>query len=290
MTGSMDCMVRLYSIDGTTNRHLRTTHLPSHPIHSASFINAATELLATSRRPFLYTVNTETGQATKVGGVAGRGERSWERHVASVEGEWVALLGDKGVVSVLDAKSKQWVGQLVGSGGNVRAGVFTADGRQLYTVGDDDTTYLWDLRTRRCLDRRHDPASIHNTAIALSPPASSASTSGGLLAVGSTAGLVSLYPAAGGASMRTLSGLTTAVDSLLFNHSGELLVSSSRRVRDALSVYHVGSGSVVANWPTSRTPLHYVTSMDFSPHSGYLAVGNDRGRVLMYRLKHYAQM
>ena len=285
MTGNMDCMVRLYSIDGTNNRHIRTTLLPSLPVHSASFINQATEVLATSRRPFFYTVNTETGQHTKVAAVSGRSEKSWERHVASVNGEWIALLGDKGVVSVLDAKSKQWVGQLVGGGGSVRSGVFSSDGRQLWSVGEDDAMYVWDMRTRRCLDRRHDPAALHNTAIALSPSAST-----GLLAVGSTAGLVSLYPSAGGAAVRTLSSLTTAVDEVRFNHSGELLVSSSRRVRDALSVYNVASGSVVANWPTSRTPLHYVTSVDFSPHSGYLAVGNDRGRVLLYRLKHYAQM
>lgn len=91
--------------------------------------------------------------------------------------------------------------------------------------------------------------------------------------------------------------------------------------------------TVFANWPTGSTPLRYVTSFDFSPHSGttydptyqyaahqpatrmhascfrgtvaeglvlivlllavggvllgYFAVGNDRGKVLLYRLRHY---
>ena len=116
------------------------------------------------------------------------------------------------------------------------------------------------------------------------------------MAVGNAAGIVSLYPAGPRSAsdsppaLRTLTSLTTGVDCLRFNPSGELLVSASRRQRDSLSVYHVRSGSVVANWPTSRTPLHYVTALDFSPHSGFLAVGNDRGRVLLYRIKHFADM
>jgi len=30
-----------------------------------------------------------------------------------------------------------------------------------------------------------------------------------------------------------------------------------------------------------------VSAVDFSPHSGYLAVGNERGRALLYRLNYY---
>jgi U3 small nucleolar RNA-associated protein 18 len=44
----------------------------------------------------------------------------------------------------------------------------------------------------------------------------------------------------------------------------------------------------VSNWPTARTPLHYVTALSFSPGGGYLAIGNDRGRALLYRLNAYA--
>lgn len=62
---------------------------------------------------------------------------------------------------------------------------------------------------------------------------------------------------------------------------------ASRMKRDALRLVHVPSLSVYANWPTSRTPLHYVHSLDFSPGGGFLAVGNARGRALLYRLHHY---
>jgi hypothetical protein len=38
-----------------------------------------------------------------------------------------------------------------------------------------------------------------------------------------------------------------------------------------------------------RSPLHYVHSLAFSPHSGFLTIGNARGRVLLYRLHHYQE-
>lgn len=46
---------------------------------------------------------------------------------------------------------------------------------------------------------------------------------------------------------------------------------------------HVPSLTVFANWPTRGTPLSYVTALDVSPQSHYLAIGNDKGKVLLYR-------
>jgi U3 small nucleolar RNA-associated protein 18 len=45
--------------------------------------------------------------------------------------------------------------------------------------------------------------------------------------------------------------------------------------------------TVFNNWPTDRTPLNKVVDFDFSPHSGYLALGTHKGNVLLYRLNHY---
>jgi U3 small nucleolar RNA-associated protein 18 len=44
---------------------------------------------------------------------------------------------------------------------------------------------------------------------------------------------------------------------------------------------------IFSNWPTSQTPLHYVNTFDFSAKSEYLALGNDRGHVLLYKLNHF---
>ena len=295
MTAGGDCHLRLFSIDAHRNPVLLSLHLPSLPILSASFLNASSTIITTGRRRFFHLTDIATGRTTRIPAVRGRDERSWERCVATPSGQYAALLGDGGYVSVVEGRTGQWVGGMKG-GGSVRAGTFTEDGNELWTVGDDDDVHVWDMRTRRCRERRSHPASLHNTAIALSPPSSLASTP--LVAVGNQAGIVSLYPSTplpsptspSPSPLRELTSLTTAVDGLSFNSTGELLAMRSRRKMDSLSLFHTESGVMVSNWPTGRTPLHYVTAMDFSPHSGYLAVGNDKGRVLLYRLKHYASM
>lgn len=41
------------------------------------------------------------------------------------------------------------------------------------------------------------------------------------------------------------------------------------------------------NWPTQRTPLSYVQNISFSPNDGILAIANDKGKCLAYRINHY---
>jgi U3 small nucleolar RNA-associated protein 18 len=171
--------------------------------------------------------------------------------------------------------------------------------------------YTWDLRTQRCLQQQRDAGVVSCTALALSRDSA-------YLATGDTMGVVNIYsrpagllapltpPAQGGdssdaaagsglfgaapatpAPLRSLMNLTTSVDSLAFSHDSQLLLMGSRLKREALRLVHLPSASVFANWPTTRSPLQYVHCAAFSPHSGFLGVGNAKGRVLLYRLHHY---
>ena len=62
---------------------------------------------------------------------------------------------------------------------------------------------------------------------------------------------------------------------------------ASRMKKDSMRLLHVPSMTVFSNWPTGRSPLHFVHCLDFSPSGGFLAIGNARGKVLLYRLHHY---
>eukprot|EP00897_Mesotaenium_endlicherianum_P005819 jgi/Mesen1/5265/ME000263S04374 len=91
----------------------------------------------------------------------------------------------------------------------------------------------------------------------------------------------------GAAPLKSLMNLTTGVDCLRFSPDAQVLAMASRLKRDAVRLVHVPSATVFSNWPSSRSPMHYVHALDFSPGGGYLAVGNARGKVLLYRLHHY---
>jgi len=85
----------------------------------------------------------------------------------------------------------------------------------------------------------------------------------------------------------TVDNLTTRVTSLKFHNSGELLAAASHSKKEQLKLVHTGTMTVFKDWPTRTTPLKHVTTLDFSRNGGYFAVGNDAGRVLLYRLKRF---
>ena len=74
----------------------------------------------------------------------------------------------------------------------------------------------------------------------------------------------------------------------LFHFSlGELLAIASKEKKDQLKLIHLPTCTIFENWPTEKTPIRKVTCLDFSPGGAYLAMGNNRGKVLLYRLHHY---
>lgn len=112
------------------------------------------------------------------------------------------------------------------------------------------------------------------------------------LAIGSESGFVNIYQRQNGGiasekPVNTLDQLTTTVSSLQFSPDGQILCIASRAVKDALRLIHLPTCTVFANWPTSGTPLGKVTSVSFSPRCEMLAVGNEQGKVRLWRLNHY---
>ena len=230
------------------------------------------------------------GKLDHIPRIVGREEKSLERCVASPDGRTLAFCGNDGYVVLFDARSKHWIADLK-MNGSVRAICFTPGGEQIIASGSDGDVYRWDLKSRRCLERFSTEDGTISSALAASSRH---------LAVGAESGVVNLYsesrnlarpPSMFRSSRRdpikSIMNLHTSADSLCFNHDGQILALSSSREKMGLKLLHVPSATVFSNWPTSKTPLNYVWSMDFSPQSRFMAVGNDQGKCLLYRLMHY---
>merc|ERR1712086_646589 len=150
----------------------------------------------------------------------------------------------------------------------------------------------------RCIERFSNNDGTITSSLAAS---SSSSTTNLLLAVGAESGVVNLYDhkknnktnnkkrssSSSSSLLKSIMNLHTSVDQLQFNDDGQILAFSSQREQHGLKLLHVPTRTVFSNWPTAYTPLGYVWSMKFSPRSKFLAIGNDKGKCLLYKINHY---
>jgi len=308
LTAGLDKTLRFFSIDGTKNAKVDGVFFKDLPISSAAWTGGGDKVVLSGRRPFFYMYDALAGKATKVPGLAGRGDKSLEKLVASPgEGGLLAVTLKDGWVGLVDARTSRLAAELK-MNGTARSLCFSdSSAKFLLASGGDADVYTFDLRglgsiggggACPCVSKWGNEGGTPTCGLAMAPT--------GQLAVAAESGVVNMYSVGGGGLIedslahkeaaggparvpwKRAMNLTTGCEALKFSHDGQVLAMASRFGKNALRMMHVGSGTVFSNWPTSKSPLGYVFSLDFSPNSGYFAAGNDKGKVLLYRLKHYS--
>ncbi|KAI0757476.1 WD40-repeat-containing domain protein [Daedaleopsis nitida] len=297
LAASSDRRLRLFNVDGHTNPHLQTLHVPTLPFSNATFHPGGTSVLLTGPRPFYYTYDLQTGTAQRsprglwgttfanTNGAAQEG--SMEICQFDPTGSVLAVAGRRGHVHLVDWRAGS--GQVVGSL-KMNAGVKSLwwSGDELLTLGEDSEVYVWDVGQRRCARRWKDDGGYGSQII-------EGDRASKYMAIGSKVGFVNVYStdSTSGHSdrpkaLKSLGNLTTSITSLRFNHDSQLLAIASSVKKDQMRMIHLPSLTAFSNWPTSSTPLGHVTSVDFSAGSEYVAIGNSRGRVLLYHLRDFS--
>lgn len=290
MTAGMDRMLRFFRIDGENNDKIHGIHFSQMPIMCASFLGDSGSVVMSGRRPFFYVYDAASGSVERVHATMfGRKERSLERFTVSPDGRVIAFVGNDGYIILIDGFSKRWIGDLK-MNGSVRAITFSKDSEYIMGSGSDGDVYKWNVKSRRCVERFHNEDGTITSSLAASKD---------VLAVGAESGVVNLYDdrrssafsrgvsIVGRTPIKSIMNLTSSADLVKFNDDGQILAMSTRREKNGLKLLHVPTATVFSNWPTSKTPLKYVWSMDFSPGSKYFCAGNDQGKCLLYQLKHF---
>ncbi|KAG1836822.1 WD40-repeat-containing domain protein [Suillus subalutaceus] len=301
LTASADRRLRLFHIDGLTNPHAQTLHVPSLPITNAVFHPSGTSILMTGPRPFYYTYDLQSGASHRsprgLWGTtfsSGRGDQGASMEISSFNptGEILAVAGRRGHIHLVDWRSgaAQVMGELKANS-NVKSLWWSKAGAgELLGLTEDSQVYVWNVGQRKCVKRWQDEGGFGSRLFG-------GDGQGKYLTVGSNTGLVNVYNAEstvdleGGKpkTLKTIGNLTTSISTLRFNHDSQLLAIASNDKKDQMRMVHCPSLTAFGNWPTSSTPLGHVTSVDFSRESEYLAIGNTRGRVLLYQLRHFSQ-
>jgi U3 small nucleolar RNA-associated protein 18 len=302
-TAGLDKALRFFQVDGVENPLVQAVVFPDLPVRFADFTDGGKTVMCVGRRKHFYTCDLVTGKMTKIPYVQTRKEKNWERFCVSPNPavNLVALSGENGYIVLLDGTSKRYIAAMK-MNGQVKGLSFNADASLLYSFSNEGWVYVWDMRTRKCKAKWKDEGSVRGTTIGASRV-----TSNNYVATGSASGQVNLYESSslwfegeckqpsstqGGlnrrvAPQKSLMNMVDPVHELVFNHDAQVMAVRSQSAKDCVKLVHVASRSVFSNWPTQQTPLHYCTSVAFSPASKYLALGNARGKVLLYRLHHY---
>eukprot|EP00633_Aureoumbra_lagunensis_P003376 CAMPEP_0197291608 /NCGR_PEP_ID=MMETSP0890-20130614/17465_1 /TAXON_ID=44058 ORGANISM="Aureoumbra lagunensis, Strain CCMP1510" /NCGR_SAMPLE_ID=MMETSP0890 /ASSEMBLY_ACC=CAM_ASM_000533 /LENGTH=443 /DNA_ID=CAMNT_0042764813 /DNA_START=245 /DNA_END=1576 /DNA_ORIENTATION=+ len=283
LTAGLDKQIRLFRIDGNENFFSGAYFCKDLPILCAAFCGKkhnSNKIAASGRRPYFYFIDIETSKTTRVTAIKSSQDKSLERFCASSDGTCLAFSVPNGRILTCDPRNGLWSHSELRINGTTRALTFDyQNSLYLYAAGSDAQVYSWDLRhTRRCLHKFRDPGQSITSALA---------AHNGKLAVASESGIVNIFHDYGSTFIKAITNLTTPVDRLAFHPTEDLLVLSSKWTKDALRIVNVRTliPQVYAHWPTNNTPLHYVSATTFSPYGDFLAIGNDRGRVLLYKVK-----
>ncbi|WVQ77938.1 hypothetical protein IAT38_000018 [Cryptococcus sp. DSM 104549] len=306
-----DRRVRFFNIDGHTNPTLMTLHIPSLPLSRTTFHPSGTSLFLSGNRPFYYTYDLASQRCLRsprnLFGSSNTPStpNSLHRHSFSPDGSLLAVAGRRGAVSILEWNGGgAGAGAVVaefrsGRGGSVEDFTWGKEGRELSVLGGRDgaEVEVWDVRERRIVRKWRDDRALGGLIM-------QSSADGAYTAVGSNTGIVNLYSSSSLTSgpsssssgfvelapepIKSLEHLTMPISTMAFHPSSEVLVTASTGRKDLLKIYHLPTATAFSNWPTPNTPLGRVTKTGFSSNGEYLTVGNQRGAVLLWSLRHFS--
>lgn len=267
--------------EATPHELIGSLFLEDLPLRSISFLLDGHEILCFGERSHFYLYDLERCHLERISYLRGRKEKVWQACAVAQRAPIAALLGERSSeVVLLDTHSRQCSGVLRANCKGLSSASISPDGRYVYATGDGRCIWEWDTVAMRCLRVIPDDGGVRGTAVA---------SSDSHLACASDSGIVNVYPRDDrlGGEKRTFENITTAIGCMSISPDEQLIAFASAVQRDQLKVAHLATGRVYANWPCSSTPLGLVTALDWSTHNGYLAIGNERGSVLLYQLNHY---
>uniref|UniRef100_A0A8C6R3C7 U3 small nucleolar RNA-associated protein 18 homolog n=2 Tax=Nannospalax galili TaxID=1026970 RepID=A0A8C6R3C7_NANGA len=288
MVAGLDNAISLFQVDGKTNPKIQSIYLDRFPIFKACFSANGEEVLATSMHSkVLYVYEMLAGKLIPVHQVRGLKEKIVKRFEVSPNGSFLLITGIAGFSHLLSMKTKELIGSMK-INGRVAASTFSSDSKKIYVSSGDGEVYIWDVNSRKCINRFVDEGSLCGLSIATS-------RNGQYVACGSNSGVVNIYnqdsclQETNPKPIKAIMNLVTGATYLTFNPTTEILAIASRKMKEAVRLVHLPSCTVFSNFPViKKSSISRVQTMDFSPRGGYFALGNEKGKALMYRLHHYS--
>ncbi|XP_009277990.1 PREDICTED: U3 small nucleolar RNA-associated protein 18 homolog [Aptenodytes forsteri] len=288
MTAGHDRSVSLFQVDGIRNPRIQSIYLESFPIYKACFSVDGEQVIATgTHHKMFFVYDMMSGSIIPIQKVRGVEERFLRNFEVSPDGSFMLLTGTSGYLHLLSMKTKELISTMKVNG-RCTASAFTPDSSKIYSYSKEGEVFIWDVRSRKCLHKFEDEGSLEGKCIAVSK-------NNQYVACGSASGVVNLYTTDvclkenHPKPVKAIMNLVTSATCVTFNPTTEILAVASRETDEAVKLVHIPSYTVFSNFPVFRRKQIYLAqSMDFSPRSGFFSVANNKGKALLFRLKHYS--
>lgn len=273
----------LYAVDGKRNNKLHNIAFENFPIWCAKFIQHGQEAILGSKQSHAFIYDLATAKAIRT--PLPQNITNFKNFIVSPDNQFIATAGRWGEVHLLGAASRERI-CILKQNSEVTSLAFNPSSRLLYGHSDTGEVTIWDMNMRRVSHKFTDEGCLHGSIVAVA-------SSNQFIATGSAEGVVNLYNTedvlakAHPKPRKSIMNLTTRITDLKFNASSEILALSSVAIENSVKLFHIGSNTVFSNFPNFSTKLGHVNIVNFSPNSGYIALGNKKSIVALYRLKHY---
>lgn len=273
----------LYAVDGKRNNKLHSIAFEKFPIMCAKFTQNGQETILGSRHSYIYSYDLIAAKAIRI--PLPHGLTQFKKFTVSPDSKFIAAAGNWGEVHLLSCASKEKI-SILKQDANVTALEFSPSSSLLYGHSDTGEITIWDMNMRRVKHKLMDEGCIQGSTLAIA-------LSNQFLAAGSQQGVVNVYSvnemfkSKTPKPVKSIMNLTTKITDLKFNSTSEILALSSVDIENSVKLFHVGAGSVFSNFPNFSTKFGHINVINFSPNSGYIALGNKKSTVSLYRLKHF---
>lgn len=284
LVGGMDKTLRIFRMNEDVRRNPRNPHrkiqsvfFADLPIYCAKF-SSTSNVIISGRRKHYYYFNVETGNMKRIASIFGHSDdaKSLEYFECRTQDEKVAFALNDGYASIVESATGREVHLLKLPTSNAICRMKFRGDHEFYACSRDDEIYKWDLRqTKHPVWQRTDPGLVKIRSF---------DVCGETYSVGTESGVVHVFMEETGAPLRKpLLNLVTPTDTCEYSPDASLLCFASRSKRDQLRLFHLPSNSIVKNFPMQKMPVGHVSKVAFNA-AGLLACGNDKGKVLLWKL------
>ncbi|XP_055378362.1 U3 small nucleolar RNA-associated protein 18 homolog [Condylostylus longicornis] len=273
----------VYSIDGLKNDKLHSMQFKNFPIKCSKLLANGKDMIIGSIRNFCYCYDLIKMTATRI--FLPKVMTKLKNFAISPDNNFIVASGRFGEVHLLDMNSKELL-YTFKQEDQCTSLVFSNDSKKIFSHSTTSTITIFDIRQQKVDHIFSDEGCIKGNCVAINPSSS-------LVATGSHEGVVNVYnytdvfKTTNPIPQKVIYNLRTSITDLKFNHTGEILGLCSNKIDNAVRLVHFPTASVYMNFPGDQIKFGKVRRLEFSPNSGFFAMGNFKGEVPLLRLKHF---